>query len=41
MNDHFAAGTQPNSKWWDETASGLDISAIGPAAATMTFTGNV
>lgn len=40
-NDHFGGGTTPNSKWWDGTASGLDISAIGPAGAQMTFTGNV
>ncbi|ODA36634.1 M6 family metalloprotease domain-containing protein [Planctopirus hydrillae] len=41
VNDRFARGTIPNSNWWDGTASGLDISAIGPAGVQMTFTGNI
>ncbi len=39
-NDQFAELTIPNSKWWDGTVSGLEINAIGPAGATMTFTAN-
>jgi M6 family metalloprotease-like protein len=41
VNNHFGGGTNPNSKWWDGTASGLDINAISAANAEMTFTGNV
>jgi len=41
VNNHFGGGTNPNSKWWDGTASGLDINAISAANAVMTFTGNV
>lgn len=40
-NDHFGAATNPNSKWWDGTASRLDISAIASASPEMMFTGNV
>jgi hypothetical protein len=40
-NDHFAAATTPNSKWWDGSPSGLDISGIGAVGASMGFTGNV
>lgn len=41
VNNHFGAETNPNSKWWDGTPSGLDISTIGSAGVVMTFTGNV
>jgi hypothetical protein len=41
VNTHFDDGTNPNSKWWDGTASGLDISEIGPAGPEMTFSGKV
>jgi M6 family metalloprotease-like protein len=34
----FGAATTPASHWWDGTASGLEISQIGPAGPTMTFT---
>jgi len=40
-NIHFGGGTSPHSKWWDGTASGLDISAISAAGASMNFIGNV
>jgi M6 family metalloprotease-like protein len=36
-NDRFSDTTLPNSKWWDGTASGLDIRDISVAGATMTF----
>ncbi len=35
-NDRFADATSPNSKWWDGTASNLDLFDIGPAGPTMT-----
>ena len=37
LNDRFGTGTHPGSRWWDGTASNLEISAIGPAGAVMTF----
>ncbi len=40
VNAHFGKSTNPNSKWWDGSDSGLDISVIGPAGPQMTFTGN-
>jgi hypothetical protein len=40
-NDRFADSTQPSSKWWDGTSSGLDIHGIGPAGETMIFSANV
>ena len=36
-NDRFADSTNPNSKWWDGTSSGLDIYNIGPAGEAVTF----
>ena len=41
LNDHIDSGTNPNSKWWDGTASGLNINAIGPANPAMNFIGNI
>lgn len=41
VNDHFGNGTNPNSRWWDGTSSGLDIRAISAPGAAMTFSGNV
>jgi M6 family metalloprotease-like protein len=38
-NNRFAGGTNPNSKWWDGTASELEISQISPAGPEMTFSG--
>lgn len=35
--DRFADSTVPASTWWDGTPSGLVVSDIGPAGATMTF----
>ena len=34
----FGAATAPNSKWWDRTASGLEIEQIAAPGATMTVT---
>ena len=36
-NNHLSGVTAPHSKWWDGTASNLDIRNIGPAGATITF----
>ncbi len=36
-NDRFADSTQPNSKWWDGTSSGLDIHSISQAGQVITF----
>lgn len=41
VNAHFGSETNPNSKWWDGTPSGLDISEISAAGEVMTFKGNV
>lgn len=35
--DSFTDVTTPNSKWWDESASGLEISQISYLADNMTF----
>jgi M6 family metalloprotease-like protein len=35
--DSFSPTTQPNSRWWDTSDSGLHIAEIGPAGATMSF----
>jgi M6 family metalloprotease-like protein len=32
----FGSGTTPSSRWWDGTASGLEIEAISAPAASMT-----
>ncbi|CDM67269.1 M6 family metalloprotease domain-containing protein [Clostridium bornimense] len=36
-NDTFNDTSSPNSKWWDKTSSGLDISNISAIGETMTF----
>jgi hypothetical protein len=40
-NTYFGKSTNPNSRWWDGTPSGLDISKISVSGASMTFDGNV
>ena len=35
----FGDSTKPNSKWWDGTPSGLEISDIGEAGREITFRG--
>jgi M6 family metalloprotease-like protein len=40
VNDHFGKGTNPSSRWWDDTDAGLDIRAISSSGAVMTFIGN-
>jgi M6 family metalloprotease-like protein len=32
----FGAGTSPNSRWWDGTASGLEIAQISPPGSVVT-----
>jgi M6 family metalloprotease-like protein len=34
----FGDTTTPNSRWWDGSASGLELSAIGPLGAAMSLT---
>lgn len=41
VNEQFGPQTSPKSLWWDEAASGLDISAISVAGNKMTFSGSV
>jgi M6 family metalloprotease-like protein len=41
VNGHFGVATTPNSSWWDQAASGLDIGSIGPVGQQMAFLGNV
>lgn len=36
-NVSFGTTTQPNSKWWDRTPSGLEIHNVGPAGKEITF----
>jgi len=36
-NDAFGDTTNPSSKWWDGTPSGLAIHGIGPSGATIDF----
>jgi M6 family metalloprotease-like protein len=36
-NAQFSATSSPDSKWWDGSNSGLDISQISASAATMSF----
>ncbi|MCP3669607.1 MAG: M6 family metalloprotease domain-containing protein [Gammaproteobacteria bacterium] len=36
-NNRFADSTTPNSRWWDGTASNLDIQEIAAPGATMSF----
>lgn len=35
--DSFTSSTTPNSKWWNQSASGLEISQISNAGSEMTF----
>jgi M6 family metalloprotease-like protein len=35
--DRFFDGAMPSSKWWDGTASRLDLYEIGPAGPTVSF----
>ncbi len=37
INDHFGETTNPSSKWWDGTPSGLNIKEIGSIGTMMTF----
>ena len=39
-NDTFNDSSSPNSKWWNNTSSGLDISSISNIGETMTFIKN-
>jgi M6 family metalloprotease-like protein len=41
LTDHFGSGTIPNSKWWDGTASGLEINTISSAGEVMSFISDV
>jgi M6 family metalloprotease-like protein len=41
VNNRLADSTQPSSKWWDRTSSGLEIHSIGPAGASTTFSATV
>ena len=36
-NTQFSDSSSPNSKWWDASNSGLNITQISAAGATMTF----
>lgn len=36
-NTQFSDSTSPNSKWWDGSNSGLNITQISASGATMTF----
>ena len=38
---HFGESTNPNSRWWNGTSSGLDVSNISTSGVTMTFEGNL
>lgn len=40
-NSHFGDGTNPNSRWWDSSSSGLDVFNISPSSAAMTFSVNL
>jgi hypothetical protein len=40
VNSSFGPATAPDSNWWDGTASGLDITGIGAAGASITFHSN-
>lgn len=39
-NTRFGDGTNPNSRWWDGTPSGLNISNISNSGVVMTFDAN-
>jgi M6 family metalloprotease-like protein len=39
-NTRFADTTNPNSRWWDGTSSGLDIRNISDSGPVMKFTAN-
>ena len=36
-NTHFGESTNPSSRWWNGTSSGLDISNISESGTSMTF----
>lgn len=36
-NNRFGDATNPDSRWWDGTSSGLNITNIGPNGTIMTF----
>jgi M6 family metalloprotease-like protein len=40
-NARFADMTSPRSRWWDGSASNLDIHNVGPVGSSMTFLANV
>jgi M6 family metalloprotease-like protein len=37
-NNRFGISTNPSSRWWDKSASGMEIYKIGPAGAKIGFT---
>lgn len=39
-NTRFADGTNPNSRWWNGSSSGLDVANISNNAPAMTFIAN-
>jgi len=41
VNDRLSDSTQPSSKWWDGTSSGLEIHSIGPEGTSLSFSVNV
>jgi len=41
VNSHLGTDTMPNTRWWDGSASGLDLSAIGPSGERMDFKGDL
>jgi M6 family metalloprotease-like protein len=40
-NFRFGDDTRPHSRWWDRTASGLEIHTIGPAGRDITFSARI
>ena len=37
QNDRLSDTTNPNSKWWDGSASGMELKNIGVAGSAVTF----
>ena len=37
VNNHLGKNTNPSSKWWSGTPSGLELTGIGPAGPAITF----
>ncbi len=40
-HNRFTTATQPDSKWWDRSGSGLDIYNVSSPGKTMTFSANL